>query len=152
MLCSRHSHVCEGMTLVELLLTMVLLGIVASVALPRMNYSAIHQAQLRTTGQEFGGALRLARCLAVADAGVKSQGYKVLQGSGTYRLTNASTAVTVKGPFVIPSGIQVSGSSEIQFNRLGETSDGLGKSVAFSRQGKRVSVTVTPVGGIRVVE
>jgi hypothetical protein len=96
--------------------------------------------------------LRVARSLAVSDAGGNSQGYRVVIESGTYRLVNAATSATVKGRVTIPDGLSSSGDTEIQFNRLGETAGGAGKSVEFSAGSTSVTVTVTPVGGVKVSE
>ncbi|MFC1762525.1 Tfp pilus assembly protein FimT/FimU [Planctomycetota bacterium] len=143
----RWAH-SRGFTLIELLLTVALLGIVASIVVPRLNYGAIHIAEVKTTAQAFAGSLRLARSLAVSDAGANGQGYKVTLSSGTYSLINAATSTTVKGPTAVPSGINTSGDSDIQFNRLGESADGSAKSVTFSYDTTSAVVTVTPVGGI----
>jgi prepilin-type N-terminal cleavage/methylation domain-containing protein len=141
-----------GFTLVELVITVALLAIVVSITIPRLNYGAVRTAEVKTTAQAFAGMLRVARSLAVSDAGGNSQGYQVVIEAGAYSLINADTVTTVKGPVTIPDGISTSGDTEIQFNRLGEMSGGAGKSVTFSSGSTSVTITVTPVGGVKMSE
>lgn len=137
-----------GFSLFELLLVVAILAVLSSIIVPRLNYGAISSVRVETTAQSFAGMLRLARSLAVSNAGGNDQGYRVTISAGTYSLINANTSATVKGPVTIPTDVSTSGDTTIQFDRLGESSDGNAKSVTFSYDTTSTVVSVTPVGGI----
>jgi Tfp pilus assembly protein FimT len=134
----------------EVVLITILLAVVATIAIPRLNFAGIHVAEVKTTAQAFAGQLRLARSLAIANAGANNQGYNVTIGAGAYSLIDADTLATVKGPIDIPDGIVTSGNTSIGFNPLGESADGNAKATTFRYSTTSAVVTVTPVGGITV--
>ncbi|MCG8696465.1 MAG: prepilin-type N-terminal cleavage/methylation domain-containing protein [Bacteroidales bacterium] len=144
--CSKASSC--GFSLVELILVVSLLAIITSITVPRLNYGAINNATVKTTAQRFASTLRLARSFEIANSGSNEQGYRVVIDTDSYSLLHATSLATERGPITIPAGVSTSGDTTFQFNRLGESSDGLGKTVTFSNSEVSYVVTMTGVGGI----
>ena len=141
----------SAFTLVELVVVIALLAIMAGVVVPRMNFGAVHKAEAQKAALDVAGYLRMARSLALSDAGANASGYKLLLTSTTYDLQKASTSASVKGVQSLPSGVSVSGDTTFHFDRFGELVGGSGKSATFAKDGASHTVYVTAVGGVMVV-
>jgi len=141
-----------GFTLIELALTVVLLAILASIAIPRAGWGTMGKVQAETAARQFSDYLKLARSLAITHASSNSSGYKVvLSGPYTsYSVVNARTLETVKGPIDIPEGVTCSGSSEFHFTPLGQLQGSSTLTLQFTKSGDTTVVTVTAVGRITV--
>ena len=141
-----------GFTLIETVLTVLLLAILVSIAIPRIGWETMGKAQAETAARQFSDYLKLARSLAITHASSNSSGYKVvLSGPFTsYSIINIATSEVIKGPIDIPEGVTCSGSSEFHFTPLGQLQDGGTLTLQFTRSGDTTVVTVTAVGGITV--
>jgi len=140
-------------SLIELIVILAVLAILLSIAIPRVGWDAMGKVQSETAAQEFGNYLKLARSLAITNAGSNSSGYKVVLSPSqpyTYSLINADTSETVKGPVALPEGVDRSGDRTYQFTPLGNLSVSRELEVDFSKAGDTTVVSVTPVGRITV--
>ena len=143
-----------GFTLIELILTVMLLAILAGIAIPRFGWGTIGKVDARTCAREFANYLKLARSLAITNAGSNSKGYKVVLSQYepyTYTLINAETSDVVKGPIDIPQGVERSGDRKFHFTPLGELK-GNQLTLQFSSSGETTVVSVTPIGRITVAK
>jgi len=141
-----------GFTLTELVLVAVLLVVLTGIALPRMGYDVMGKVQADSAAREFANRLRLAKTMAITNAGINGSGYKVvLTGPfASYRITNAATLETVKSPVDIPQGVTCSGNNEFHFTPLGRLQNGSTLTLQFTKAGDTKVVTVTPIGRITV--
>ena len=142
-----------GFSLAELILTVAILAILMSIAIPRIGWETMGKVQAETSGQQFSNYLKLARSLAITNAGTNSIGYKVVLSPASpymYTLFNANTLAIVKGPIVIPPGVAISGNQTFQFTPLGNLSAASNLSVQFSKVGDIYAINVTPLGKITV--
>ena len=140
-----------GFTLIELALTVLLLAILVSIAIPKIGWETMGKVQAETAARQFSDYLKLARSLAITHASSNSSGYKVvLSGPFTsYSVINVATSEVVKGPIDIPEGVTCSGASEFHFTPLGQL-DGGTLTLQFTRSSDTTVVTVTAVGRITV--
>jgi len=141
-----------GFTLIELALTVLLLAILVSIAIPRIGWETMGKVQAETAARQFSDYLKLARSLAITHASSNSSGYKVvLSGPFTsYSVVNVATSEVVKGPIDIPEGVTCSGASEFHFTPLGQLQGGGTLTLQFTKSGDTTVVTVTAVGRITV--
>jgi len=139
-----------GFTLVELILTVAVLVILLSIAIPRVGWDTMGKVQAQTAARQFSDYLKLARSLAITHASTNGDGYKVvLSGPFTsYSVVNAATLETVKGPIDIPQGVACSGDSAFQFTPLGQLQAGSTLMLQFTKSGDTTVVTVTAIGRI----
>ena len=140
-----------GFSLIELVLVVALLAVLTSIAIPRIGWETMDNAQVETAARQFSDYLKLARSLAITHASSNGEGYTVALSSSqpyTYSLSNADTSVVVKGPIELPEGVSRSGDLTYQFTPIGGLSGSGTLSVQFSKSGNTSVVTVTPVGRI----
>ena len=155
---ARHKNpvgTAGGFTLIELLLTVAVLAILAGIAIPRMDWGVIGKADARTSARAFANYLKLARSLAITNAGSNSKGYKVVLSRYepyTYTLINAETSDVVKGPIDIPQGVERSGDRKFHFTPLGELKGNHELTLQLSSSGETTVVSVTPIGRITVAK
>jgi prepilin-type N-terminal cleavage/methylation domain-containing protein len=146
------NNVERGFSLIELILTVALLAILVSIAIPRVGWETMGKVQAETSARNFSDHLKLARSLAITHAGANSNGYRVVLSGGftSYSLLNGGTSQIVKGPVEIPDGVICSGDSNFTFTPLGQIQGNAALTLQFSKSGDTTAVRVTPVGRITV--
>ena len=80
-----------GVTLIELLAVIVMLGLLAAVALPRLAKANLWMAEGEAAACRFAATLRLARRMAVENAADNPLGYMVVCTGTTYRILDPKT-------------------------------------------------------------
>ena len=58
----------KAVTLVELLIVVLIIGVMTFIAVPRMGFSIITGGKAQTTAQKIAAAIRYTRSLAIANA------------------------------------------------------------------------------------
>jgi len=141
-----------GFTLVELILTVAVLAILVSIAIPRIGWGTMGKVQAETAARQFSDYLKLARSLAITHASSNSSGYKVvLSGPFTsYSVINAATSEVVQGPIEIPAGVTCSGDGEFHFTPLGQLQGGSILTLQFTKSSDTTVVTATSIGRITI--
>ena len=141
----------KAVTLVELLIVVILIGVMTFIAVPRLGLSIISGGKAQTASQQIAAAIRHTRSLAIANAADVPQGFSLnMTGSPsytTYEIVNLKPPSQVVETGSIDQKISCTGANDFQFgplgNRLGDTD-----SLIVSAGGKTFSITVVSATGM----
>lgn len=142
---TNHSEliaVQSGMTLIEVILVMVIVGILAATILPRFNFAVTSRASVDGAAYMIASDIRYAQEFAMANRLSKSVIFT--SGSSVYTF-NPTSSFDSTGQ--LPSGVTVGGNFTITFNSLGEPTTGGGGSVTVNGGGQSRTITVVNYTG-----
>lgn len=140
----------KAFTLAELIIVVLIIGVMALVAIPRMNFSILTSSKAQTIAEKITAAIRETRSLAIANAATSTQGFSLtMSGSGNY--TSFSITDVNSGQVVetgsIDTSVTCTGASSFLFGPLGNRlSDANGLTV--SAGGKTYGISVTSATGM----
>ncbi|MCK4958724.1 MAG: hypothetical protein KAT00_04980 [Planctomycetes bacterium] len=139
-----------GHTLAELIIVVLFIGVLAAIAVPRLNFSAITKQKAETVAKKIVTDMRRTRSLAISDAAVNTTGY-ALRMDGTppytqYRIRNRDTA-TVVDIHEIPSDINVTGGATFRFGPLGNLVDGSDTTLTVAGDSRSYTITLIQATG-----
>ncbi len=139
-------------TLVELIIIVIFLGIIAFIAVPRLNFAIISKQKGDAIARKIVTDLRLTRRLAISDAANNTKGFELkIVGSlpyNTYEIKNVDTHATVAS-HTLDSGVSISCSTGIRFifGPLGNLESGSGTGLTVSAEGKSFTITINSATG-----
>jgi type II secretory pathway pseudopilin PulG len=138
-------------TLVELILTVMFIGILAAVAVPRLNFSAVSKQKADAAAMKIVTDLRRVRRLAISDAAINTAGFALnMTGSApytAYEIKNLDTEATVDS-HTIDSAVSCTGGSAFDFGPLGNLLAGSDTQLTVSASGKTLTITITTATGM----
>jgi len=132
----------SGMTLIEVIVVVAIIGIISAVAVSGLGSSSPGQASANGAAQMIASDIRYAQEFAMANRISKSVIFTA--GSSVYAF---SPAGGLDGTGRLPEGITVTSSFTITFNSLGEPTAGGGGSVTISSGGQTKTISVTNYTG-----
>jgi Tfp pilus assembly protein FimT len=140
----------KGFNLVEALMVVVFIGILAAIAVPKLNLAVISKYKAETTAKKIVTDLRRVRGLAISNAVNNNQGFSLrLLGSGPYtgyEIVNLDTAATVDS-HTIDQDVTVSGTSnEFDYGPLGNLTSTYTQ-ITVSAEGKSFTITIIRATG-----
>lgn len=140
----------KGFNLVEALMVVVFIGILASIAVPRLNLAVISKYKAEATAKKIVTDLRRVRGLAISNAVNNSQGFSLrLLGSGPYigyEIVNLDTAAAVDS-HTIDQNVTVTGTAnEFDFGPLGNLTSTYTQ-ITVSAEGKSFTITIIRATG-----
>jgi prepilin-type N-terminal cleavage/methylation domain-containing protein len=138
-------------SLVEIIVVSVVVGIMASVAIPRLNLAAIHNQTADTVARKLVTDLRRTRMMAIANASSNTSGYELkMLGSSpysSYEINNLDTSATVD-THTVESNIDCTGGSSFQFGPLGNLLGGSDTQLDVDSSGRSFTITITSATGM----
>ena len=144
--------------LVELIIVVMWLGILAAIAVPRLNRAAISKNKAQTTARKIVTDLRLTRRLAISDAATNTVGFRLRMVNPsphqTYEIVNLDTFETLAA-HTIDSDVTVTSPTgqDFKFGPLGELKTGSGTQVVITAEGKSFTITIIQATGtVKCVE
>lgn len=145
-----------GFTLVEVTMVVLFIGILAAIAVPRLNMAVISRYKAETTAKKIVTDLRRARGMAISDAANNTQGFSLrLIGTSPYtgyEIVNLDTQAIVDS-CTIDSEVTVTGDAdEFDFGPLGNLKS-TNTQITVSAEGKIFTITIIPATGtVKCVE
>lgn len=140
----------KAITLVELILIVLFLGILAAIAVPRLNFPAITRKQVETVARKIVTDLRRTRSLAISDAAENTDGYALnMTGSPYtgYKIVDLSDSSQVDS-HTIDSDITCTGGASFQFGPLGNLlAESDAQLVVFAEE-KTFTIKITSATGM----
>ncbi len=136
--------------LVELIIVVMWLGILAAIAVPRLNRAAISKNKAQTTARKIIADLRLTRRLAISDAATNTEGFGLRMVGGPYytgyEIISLDTTVTVD-PHTIDPEVSCEGGATFDFGPLGNLKGGSATELYVDGGGKSITITIIPATG-----
>ena len=133
----------SGMTLIEISLAMVIIGVLSAVVIPRLNMISPSTGSAAGAASMIASDIRYAQEFAMANQVSKSVQFSTL--NPTYYTFNPSSNLDSSGR--LPSGVTVGGNFTITFNSLGEPTVGGGGSVTVSSGGQTKTISIVNYTG-----
>ena len=146
----------KAFTLAELILVVLLLGIMAFVAVPRLQFATLRRMQADTIARGLAADLRLTRVLAVDHSAENAVGFGLsMTGAEPYSgydIINLDTNEIVKSYTIAPE-IQCAGGSNFQFGPLGNLLVGSDSQMVVSAESRSFTINViSGTGAVQCVE
>ena len=140
-----------GYSLIELVVIVVFLGIIAAIAVPRLNFSATSRQKADTIARKIVTDLRRTRRLAISGAANNTAGFALKMTASApysgYEIENLGTSETVDS-HAIDENISCTGGDSFQFGPLGNLKTGSDTQLAVSASGKTCTITITAATGM----
>ncbi len=146
----------KAYSLVELILVVLFVGILAAIAVPRIDFAIVSKQKVDTVSRKIATDLRRTRRLAISDAANNTSGYELkLTGLGPYtgyEIRNLDTATTIDSLTIDPDVTCTSGDVSFEFGPMGNlTSSEYQLKVAT--QDRSFTITIIPgTGMVKCVE
>jgi len=143
----------KAFTLAELIVIVLIVGVIAFIAVPRLDFSGVSRMKSETVAKKIVTDLRRVRELAISDAANNTNGYSVLMTGPSpytgYQIKNLKTSA-IADTQTIPAGISctTTGGSEFKFGPLGNTLTGSGTRIIVSGSGKISTIDITSATGM----
>ena len=136
---------------VETIIVVIFLGIVAAIAVPKLNFSVTSKQKAETLAWKIVTDLRRTRMLAVTNAAANTAGYALnMTGSSPYtgyEIQNLDSSDIIDS-FIIDSDISCTGGVNFQFGPLGNLLAGSENQLFVSASGKSYTISITPATGM----
>jgi len=140
----RNAH-----TLVELIVIVVILGVLAFVAIPRLRYAVLYRKKVDTVARRIVTDLRRTRQLAISNAATNTDGFAFNRDGSTFEIEDLSDSSTVtNSTFTVDASITCSDGTSFQFGPLGNLKTGADSQLTLFSEGKNFTINITPATGV----
>ncbi len=139
-----------GISVFELLFVLLLAGLLAAAAVPRLPMGAVGRQSVKTAARQLAADLRWTRQLALADAAGNPSGYELrMEGEEPYTgySVRSRQSGVVRASVSFASGVVCTGGRTFAFGPLGSLVSGSGSQIRLSAGNIRYTLTVIPATG-----
>ncbi len=146
----------KAFTLAELIVTVVMLGALAFVAVPRLSFGLRQGCQAEITAWKMVTDLRRTRSLAILHAATHPRGFALnikTTGHGTeYEIVDLGSQTAIDR-HVVDGDVSISGRRKFEFSPLGALKEKNAPTFTVAAAGRTFRIEVTPsTGAVRCVE
>jgi Tfp pilus assembly protein FimT len=148
----------SAFSVVEVIVVAIFLGVLAWIAVPRLNFAAVSRNRGEATARKIVADLRLTRRLAVTDAAINTQGFELrMVGSApytAYEIENIDTKVIVTS-HTFDSNLNISCPTGTRFiyGPLGNLKPASATQLIVTAEGKCFTITIDlATGTVRCTE
>ena len=142
----------KGYTLVEMVFVVIFVGILAAIALPKINFAIVRKQKSDTVSRKIVTDLRRTRRLAITDAANNTTGYELeMVGSPpytSYQIDNLDPIESTIETHTIDAEVECTGDTNFKFGPLGNLLTGSGSTLNIIAEGKSYTITVTSSTGM----
>ncbi|NWF57044.1 MAG: type II secretion system protein [Syntrophaceae bacterium] len=131
-----------GMTLVELIVVLVILGTLSAVAIPRIDWTLFSRASADGAAYLVASDIRYAQEFAMANRVSKRVVFTAGASAYTFQPPH-----TLDPPGQLPAGVTIGSPLTVTFNSLGEPITGGGGSVVVSGSGQSKTIGIVNYTG-----
>jgi Tfp pilus assembly protein FimT len=140
-------------SLAEMIVVVMIIGALAFIAIPRLNFTALHHKQANAIAKKIATDLRRTRTLAISKAVNNPVGYRLqMVGSSpytSYQIIDANSGATVVDTLTIDSSVSCTGGSLFKFGPLGNLLSGSSATpITVSSEGETYTITIITATGI----
>lgn len=135
----------------EVIIVVLIIGAIAFITVPRLNFAAIYRKQAHTVAKKISTDLRRTRNLAIVNAATNSTGFTLrMTGSSPYtgyQIVNDANSAVVETQS-LDSHISCSGGAEFRFGPLGNLRSGSGTTLNVASNGRTYTITLISGTGL----
>lgn len=147
----------KGYTLVEMIFVVIFVGILAAIAMPKINFAVVRKQKADTVSRKVVTDLRRARRLAITDAANNSTGYELemvgVSPYASYQIDNLDPPESTIDTHDVDTDVEITGDTNFKFGPLGNLLGGSGTTLTVTAEGKSYTITVTSsTGMVKCVE
>ena len=136
----------SGMTLIEVIMVMAIIGILAAIVIPRFDFTTSSRASADGAAYMIASDIRYVQECAMANRVSKSITFTLNQNFYTFPATVPSTS-SLDPSGRLPSGVTIGNNFTVTFNSLGEPTTGGAGSVTVSGGGQTKTISVVNYTG-----
>lgn len=134
----------RGMTLIEVIMVMAIIGILAAIVIPRFDFATSTRASVDGAAYMIASDIRYAQEWAMANRVSKSIQFSTAAPANKYTFSPVSAGMDPSGQL---SGATIGTTVTFTFNSLGEPTAGGGSSVTVSGGGQTRTISVVNYTG-----
>ena len=146
----------KAFTLAELIIIVLILGALAVIAVPKMQFATLRRQKADTVAKKIATDLRLARRLAISNAAENVSGYALNMTGGPpytgYEIVDLDEDEVIDS-HTIDSEITCTSGANFKFGPLGNLLSGSDNQLLVSAEGKIFTITIiSATGAVRCSE
>ncbi len=140
----------KAFSLVELIIIVLILGALAWIVVPRLQFAAINKQRADTIARKIVTDFRRTRRLAIINAADNSTGFELnMAGSSpysSYQIVNSSTSEVVD-THNIDATVSITGGNNFEFGPLGNLLGGSDTQLTVSSDGRSFTISIIAATG-----